>query len=70
MFLLPRTPPSDWDPVLAVSYIYLLRFSYVFNVSSVLPRRPPSDWDPALAVRSGRLPEEALQLEWVYGYDV
>jgi hypothetical protein len=39
-------------------------------VNIALPRRPPSDWDPALAVRSGRLPEERLTLEWVYGYDV
>ncbi|WIA35025.1 hypothetical protein OEZ86_003516 [Tetradesmus obliquus] len=31
---------------------------------------PPSDWDPALALRSARLPEEQLALEWVYGYDV
>jgi hypothetical protein len=36
----------------------------------VLLCRPPSDWDPELAVRSGRLPEERLALEWVYGYDV
>lgn len=30
---------------------------------------PPSDWDPALADKSSRLPEERLELEWVYGYD-
>lgn len=30
---------------------------------------PPSDWDPRLADRSSRLPEERLELEWVYGYD-
>lgn len=40
--------------------------NYVFCI----PSRPPSDWNPALALRSARLPEEQLQLEWVYGYDV
>ena len=30
---------------------------------------PPSDWDPRMALRSSKVPEARLKLEFVYGYD-
>ena len=52
---------------------------HCINVTALSPFPPaprsrtavftPTAWDGSLAVRSGKLPDAGLSLEWVHGYD-